>query len=357
MLGVPRDADAQAIKDAFRSLALKYHPDRNKASGAEEHFKEIAAAYAVLSDPAKRAEYDAHGGVGAPGFSADDVFGGVDLQNLFRGAGFDFDSDLFDLFAQRRHGPRRGRDLEVEVAISLEKAASGGETAVQYSRAAPCERCHGYGTADGQAPPTCSACHGSGQQVTLEQKGNVAVRQIRPCPVCHGRGQVIHKACAECGGRGEVEKRENLSVTIPVGVENGMALRVAGHGTASPQAGGVPGDLFVVVRVQPDPRFERDGADLWQRAQLPVADAVLGTELQVETLDGGKAQVNVPAGTQPDTVLRLKNRGMPRLGGKGRGDLYLQVKVQIPAHPGPEVRELFERLRALEGKAKRHFWE
>jgi len=356
-LGVPRDADAKAIKDAFRNLALKYHPDRNKEPGAEERFKEIAAAYAVLSDPKKRAEYDAGGPAGVAGYSAEDLFGGIDFQDLFRGFGFDFGGGLFDLFSQRRHGPSRGDNIEVNIAISLEKVASGGEETVRYGRSAPCDRCHGYGTADGKPPRACSACHGSGQQVTARQQGNVAVRQISPCPVCRGRGKVIDQVCPDCGGRGEVEKSESLTVSIPVGVEDGMALRVAGRGMASPEPGGVPGDLYVVVRVRPDPRFQRDGADLWRQETLPLTDAVLGTKLEVETLEGSKAQVDVPAGIQPDTVLRLRNKGLPQFGGKGKGDLYLQVKVRIPEKLGREERELYEHLRALTGKAKRHFWE
>lgn len=356
MLGVPRDADAKAIKDAFRSLALKYHPDRNKGPGAEERFKEIAAAYAVLSDPGKRAEYDARGHAGVAGYSAEDLFSGIDFQDLFGGFGFDFGGGLFDLFTQRRRGPQRGDNIEVDVAIPLEKVATGGEETVRYVRYAPCERCHGYGTADGKPPTTCPACQGSGQQVTAQQKGNMVVRQISPCPVCHGRGKVIDQACPDCGGRGEVEKAESLTVTIPVGVEEGMALRVAGRGMASPGPDGVPGDLYVVVRVRSDPRFRRDGADLWRQETLPVPDAVLGTKLEVETLEGGKAEVHVPAGIQPDTVLRLRNKGLPRFRGKGKGDLYLQVKVQIPEKPGREERELYERLRALAGRTK-HFWE
>ncbi len=356
MLGVPRDADTKAIKDAFRNLALKYHPDRNKEPGAEERFKEIAAAYAVLSDPKKRAEYDAAGHAGVAGYSAEDLFGGIDFQDLFRGFGFDFGGGLFDLFTQRRRGPPRGDNIEVEVAIPLEKVVSGGETKVRYGRYAPCQRCHGYGTADGKPPRACPACHGSGQQVTTQQRGNVAVRQISNCPVCHGSGKAIDQFCPDCRGRGEVEKFESLTVTIPVGVEDGMALRVAGRGMASPEPGGVPGDLYVVVRARPDPRFQRDGADLWRQETLPVVDAVLGTKLQVETLEGGMAEVRVPAGIQPDTVLRLKSKGLPRFGGKGKGDLYLQVKVGIPDKLSREERELYERLRAMAG-GRRHFWD
>ncbi|MGE5319694.1 MAG: DnaJ C-terminal domain-containing protein, partial [Hyphomicrobiaceae bacterium] len=319
----------------------------------------IAAAYAVLSDPKKRAQYDAGGHAGVADYSAEDLFGGIDFQGLFRGFGFDFGGGLFDLFSGRgrRSGPVQGDNIEVAIAIPLEKVASGGEEVVRYGRFAPCQRCHGYGTADAKPPKACAACQGSGQQVSAQQKGNVSVRQISPCPACHGSGKMIGKACPDCDGRGQVEKSESLTVTIPVGVENGMALRVAGRGMASSEPGGVPGDLYVVVRSRPDPRFQRDGADLWRQESLAVADAVLGTKLEVPTLEGGKAQVDIPAATQPDTVMRLRNKGLPRFGGKGKGDMYLQLKVQIPEKLSHEERELYERLRTLAGKTKRHFWE
>jgi len=311
----------------------------------------------VLSDPKKRAQYDAGGHAGVAGYSAEDLFGGIDFQDLFRGFDFDFGGGLFDLFSRHRRGPSQGDNIEVDIAIPLEKVASGGEETVRYKRYAPCQRCHGYGTADAKPPKACAACKGSGQQVTAHQKGNVSVRQISPCPVCHGSGKTIGQVCPDCGGRGEVEKTESLTVTIPVGVEDGMALRVAGRGMASPEPGGVPGDLYVVVRTRSDPRFQRDGADLWRQEILPLTDAVLGTKLEIQTLEGGKAKVDIPAGMQPETVLRLRDKGLPRFGGKGKGGLYLQVKIQVPDKLSREERELYEQLRALAGKSKRHFWE
>lgn len=313
----------------------------------------------MLSDPKKRAEYDVGGHAGVAGYSAEDLFSGIDFQDLFRGfdLGFDSGGGLFDLFSRRRRGPPQGANIEVDIAIPLEKVASGGEETVRYGRYAPCPRCHGHGTADGKPPKACPACKGSGQQVTARQEGNVSVRQITLCPACHGSGKLIEQTCADCGGRGDVEKSESLTVTIPVGVEDGMALRVAGRGMASPEPGGIPGDLYVIVRARLDPRFQRDGADLWRQENLPLTDAVLGTKLEIPTLEGGKAEVDIPAGTQPDTVLRLRNKGLPHFGGKGKGDLYLQVKMQIPEKLSHEERELYERLRELAGKAKRHFWK
>ncbi len=358
MLGVPRDADARAIKDAFRQLALKYHPDRNKAAGAEERFKEIAAAYAVLSDPRKRAEYDARGHAGVAGYSAEDLFGGIDFEDLFRGfdLGFDFGGRLFDHFFRRRRGPPRGGNIEVDVTLPLEKVASGGEERVRYARPAPCPACLGTGAAKGSAPEACPACGGRGQQVTTRREGSVTLRQVAVCPVCQGRGTVIERPCPECGGRGETETVETITVKIPVGVEDGMALRVAGRGMAAPEPGGEPGDLYVVVRSAPDARFSRDGADLWRELCLSVPDLVLGASLEVPTLAGGRIQVEVPAGTQPDTVLRLRGKGLPEFGGRGRGDLFLRVKAEIPEKPSREERELYERLRALAAKAKRRLF-
>lgn len=313
----------------------------------------------MLSDPKKRAEYDAGGHAGVAGYSAEDLFGGIDFEDLFRGLnlGFDFGGGLFDLFSRHRRGPPRGANIEVDIAIPLEKVASGGEEIVRYGRYAPCERCHGYGTADGKPPEPCLACKGSGQQVTTHQQGNVAVRQISSCPVCHGSGKAIGQACPACAGRGEVEKTESLTVVIPVGVENGTALRVAGRGMARPEPGGIPGDLYVVVHARPDTRFQRDGADLWRQEILPLTDAVLGTRLEISTLEGGKAQVEIPAGIQPETVLRLRDKGLPRFGGKGKGDMYLRIGIRIPEKLSREERELYERLRTLSGKTKRHFWE
>lgn len=359
MLGIPRDADEKAIKDAFRTLALKYHPDRNKEPGAEERFKEIAAAYAVLSDPKKRAEYDARGHAGVAGYSPEDLFGGIDFEDLFHGfdLGFDFGGGLFDSFFGRRRRPVRGRNIEVDIQVPLEKVASGGEETVRYTRVAPCSACHGSGAARGTSPTACTACGGTGQKVVTRREGNVTLRQVTVCPVCQGRGRVIGKPCPQCGGQGVVETVEEITVKIPVGVEDGMALRVAGRGMAAEVPGGEPGDLYVVVWAAPDARFERDGADLRREERLNVADLALGATVEVPTLGEGSLQVDIPAGTQPDTVLRLRGKGLPRFGGRGKGDLFLRVKARIPEKLSREEREIFERLRALGGGPKHHFRE
>ena len=363
MLGVSRDADQKAIKDAFRKLALKYHPDRNKEPGAEERFKEIAEAYAVLSDPKKRAEYDARGFAGVAGFTPEDLFGGIDFEDIFGGTRFDFGDfglgggGLFDrFFRHRRAGPPRGENIEVALTVPLARVMMGGEEKVRIFRPDTCPSCRGTGAAPGTKPRLCEACKGTGQQTVSRretgEKGSVVIQQITVCPACHGRGSIIDQPCPACAGRGEIERDETLSVTIPVGVEEGMALRIPGRGLPSREAGGLPGDLFVVVHAAPDPRFERAGADLWRSETITVADAVLGAELTVPTLDG-PAAVAVPPGTQPETVLRLREKGLPEFGGKGRGDFFLRIRVEVPERLSAEERELYERLRALSGKGRR----
>jgi len=356
VLGVPREADQKAIKDAFRSLALQYHPDRNKAPGAEERFKEIAEAYAVLSDPRKRAEYDTRGFAGVAGFTPEDLFGGIDFEDIFGGLNFDFGgTGLFGNFFRRHAGPPRGANVEVDLTIPLERVASGGEETVRLARPAACPACKGSGAKTGTAPRRCETCGGSGRQVKSKHEGGVTMQQISTCPVCHGRGSIIDQLCPDCGGRGEIAREETLTVTIPAGVEEGMALRISGKGMPSAEPGGTTGDLYVVVRSAPDSRFERLGADLWRSATIPVADAVLGTELEVPTLDG-TASVTVPPGTQPDALLRLKGKGLPEFGAKRHGDLYLRMRVHVPEKLSREERELYEKLRGLSGKKSRWSW-
>jgi molecular chaperone DnaJ len=346
VLGVPRDADQAAIKDAFRRLALQYHPDRNKEPGAEERFKEIAAAYAVLSDPRKRADYDAGG---LAGVAAEHLWSGLDLEEVFGGLGLDLGETLFDRFfgrGRRRRGPARGPDLEVPLEVTLERVATGGEETVRVTRPGACGACGGSGARAGTRPRACETCGGTGQHVASRREAGITVQQISICPGCHGRGQIIDQPCPECAGRGQAAAEEALGVKIPPGVEDGTVLRIPGRGLPSPEPGGGPGDLHVLVRTAPDSRFERDGADLWRVETVEVAEAALGTTLGVPTLDG-PATVTVPPGTQPDSVLRLRAKGLPGPGGRGRGDLYLRVRVHIPGELGPEERDAYERLRAL----------
>ena len=347
ILGVPRDADDKAVKDAFRKLALRHHPDRNKEPGAEERFKEIAEAYAVLSDPKKRAEYDSGGFAGVAGHSPEDLFGGVDFDSIFGEMGLGFGGGVFERFFRRRPaGPPQGEDIEVEAVIPLETIAHGGQQSVQFSRVERCRDCAGTGAKAGTPPRTCAGCGGTGQKVTSRQNRGVFIRQAVTCPDCRGQGSFIDSPCPACGGRGAVPREESLSITIPIGAEEGLILRVPGKGYPSGEKGGVAGNLLVILRGAPDARLQRDGADLWHEAPIDVTQAVLGAELEVPAIDGS-ITVKVPAGTQPGAVLRLRGKGLPRFGSRGRGDLYVRLPVGIPERLTPEERKIWERLRAL----------
>lgn len=362
MLGVTKDADQKAIKDAFRKLALQFHPDRNKEPGAEERFKEIAEAYAVLSDPKKRAEYDARGFEGVAGFSREDLFSGINFDDLFGGLNFDFGhgGGLFDHFFHRRQaGPVRGANIEVELVVPLQRVVSGGNEKIRLPYQTACSACHGSGAAEGTQPVTCKACNGSGQLITSHRetrdKNSVIIQQITVCQTCGGRGVIIDKPCPTCSGTGKTEREEILSVTIPVGVEEGMALRIPGRGMPGREPDGQAGDLFVVVRSAPDPLFERDGANLWRSESIALTDAVLGSQLKVPTLDH-PAEVTIPPGTQPDTVLRIRGKGLPEFGGKKHGDLYLRIGVNIPTQLSSEERELYQKLHDL-AHPRHSIWE
>jgi molecular chaperone DnaJ len=350
VLGVPRDAQRKAIKEAFRQLALKYHPDRNKDPGAADRFKEIAEAYAILSDPKKRAEYDARGQAGVAGLSPEDLFGGIDFEDVFGGLGFDFGGlaggGLFDRLFRRRAGPAQGANLEIELVVPLERVASGGKEIVQARRPVACPTCQGTGAEPGTAPRTCADCGGSGKKVKSERKEGITLQQISTCLGCAGQGVIIDRPCPQCAGQREVVREEKLSVKIPAGVEDGMVLRVPGHGLPGPAPGARPGDLYVIVRSAPDHRFERRGADLWRSETIGVAEAVLGTTVIVPSLDG-EISAQVPPGTQPDTVLRLAGKGLPDFDGKGRGDLLIRLRVHVPDSLSEEERRLYDRLRAL----------
>jgi molecular chaperone DnaJ len=353
VLGLPRDADAKAIKDAFRQLALKYHPDRNKEPGASDRFKEIAEAYAVLSDPTKRAEYDARGHAGVAGFSPEDLFGGIDFEDIFGGVGFDFGwPGLFDRFFRRRAERRRGENLEVTIDIPLERVLTGGEETVHVARPVTCQACGGSGAKTGTTPRTCPKCNGKGQIVRTQREHGVTLQQISTCAECAGRGSIIDTPCPQCHGKGKAVQDEVLTVRIPVGVEEQTALRVPDHGLPADRSGLPPGDLYVIVRSAADARFERHGRDLYRIEAIDVVDAVLGTSIDIPTLDG-PATVKVPSGTQPDTMLRLRGKGLPQFGGGSRGDLYVRIQVHIPERLSDHDRHLFEQLKTKSARKVR----
>jgi molecular chaperone DnaJ len=335
VLGVPRNASDQEIKSAYRRLALKHHPDRNPGDAqAEERFKEAAEAYGALGDPDKKRRYDAYGhaglGGGATGFDPTIFSDFGDILGDFFGIG--------DAFGRRR-GPRRGADLRYNLDVSFEEAAFGMETQLRIPRAERCETCSGSGAAAGTKPVVCPTCRGAGQ-VTFQQ-GFFSV--ARSCSHCRGSGRIVAEPCKTCRGEGHVAVERTLQIRIPAGVDNGSQLRIGGEGEPGAQ-GGPPGDLYVVLRVAEHAFFKRDGTHLVCEMPVGVAQAALGASIEVPTLDGEKARLNVPEGTQSGTVLKLRGQGIPALGGRGRGDLHVLVRVVVPKHLNAEQRKLFEQL-------------
>ena len=339
VLGVSKSADDAAIKSAYRKLALKYHPDRNPDDAtAEEKFKEAAEAYAVLADPEKRLRYDrfGHAGVGAgaqggPGFDPT-VF--ADFGDILGGLG-----DLFGFGGGgRRGGVRRGADLRYDLEISFEEAATGTETTLQIPREEKCDNCGGSGSAPGSTPEKCGHCQGRGQ--VRFQQGFFTV--ARTCPHCGGIGRVIAKPCESCHGNGRIGRERKLTVKIPAGIATAQRLRLTGEGEHGGQ-GAPPGDLYVVVHVQDHPFFQRDGDDLFCDLPVSFPTLALGGEISVPTLTD-RATIQIPKGTQSDTRFRLRGKGMPNVGGRGHGDLYVAVKVAVPTKLNRQQKTLVEDL-------------
>ena len=330
ILGVSRDASDTDIKKAFRQLALKHHPDRNPGdTHAEERFKAINEAYAALSDPDRRAQYDRYGRVDLPPGGVD--FGG--LEDIF--------GDLFEGFFGGGRGGRRGRarrgdDLRYDLEITLEEAAQGLETRLQIPRLEVCEACRGSGAEPGSGRTTCPTCKGRGQ--LRHQQGFLTV--ARTCPQCGGEGQIIKNPCKACGGEGRVARERALKVRIPLGVDEGAQMRVVGEGEGG-VGGGPSGDLYVVLHVRPHAFFTRQGNELHCALPLTFSQVALGAEVDVPVLDG-VAHLKVPAGTQSGDVLRLRGKGMPGLHGRGRGDACYTAVVEVPRKLTGKQRELLE---------------
>lgn len=254
---------------------------------------------------------------------------------------------MFDRFFRRRPpGPPRGANIEIDLAVPLERVATGGSEKIRYSKLQLCPDCKGSGAKPGTSPRQCSGCKGTGHKVTSRREVNILIQQSIECSECRGRGTIIDQPCTKCSGFGKVVQEEELEITIPPGVEEGMVLRIAGRGQPPPQPGGIAGDLFVRTISSPDTRFTRSGSDLWREEVIPVFDAVLGTTLRVPTLRR-PATVRVPPGTQPGTILRLGGHGLPEFHGVGKGDLLVRIRVSVPEHLGPEEKDLYERLRLL----------
>lgn len=348
ILGVGRGASADEIKKAYRKLTRKFHPDANPGdSEAEKKYKEINEANEVLSDPQKRAQYDQFGYVGDMPPGGD--FGGFGRAG-FGGADF---GDLFgDLFGSSFGGtgrrsadpnaPRRGNDLEYTMQISLEDAYRGVTKKIEVPRLETCPHCGGSGAEPGTKIETCPTCGGRGQvqQTVNTPFGQMA--QVTACPTCHGKGKVIKTPCRECRGQGRVRKQHSVDVKIPAGIDTGIRLRVSSQGEAGVN-GGPSGELFLLIEVKPDRRFQRKGDDLNTSVDIQYPQAALGCEVKIETFDGFET-LDIPIGTQPGSKLRIKGRGMPRLRGKGSGDMNILIRVGISKNPSAKERELLEQI-------------
>lgn len=353
VLGLDRSATQEQIKQAYRQLAMKWHPDRNTAADATDKFKEIAEAYAVLSDQTKRQAYDdaGHAGV-SERWSTEDLFRDFEFGDFFGGRMGDLFSVFGDFFPGRRARPSprpQGADLRYDLHLSLDEAARGGEQLIKLTRSDRCKSCNGSGAKPGTKPMTCSECRGTGEKQQVRADKTMRVVTLTTCTRCHGRGMFIESPCAACQGAGLQFLPHTIKVQVPAGVEHGMLLRLAGQGEAGPQ-GAPSGDLLVRVYIQPHPTLKRDGDDLYAVAAISFPDAALGTKVTVPCLGDEQVIVTVPPGAQHGTLLRARGKGMPRMNGRGKGDLYLVVEVKTPTELTPRQRELLREFKMEAGK-------
>lgn len=346
VLGVSKGASDDELKKAYRKLAKKYHPDLNPGDKtAETRFKEVNEAYEVLSDRDKRARYDQFGHAGIdPNFSAGGGFGGF---GDFSGADFGDIGDILGSFfgggfggfggssSRSRSGPSKGATVRSSVTISFEEAAFGCEKEISVARNEPCETCKGSGCEPGTTAEVCPDCHGSG--VIRVQRGGGFFTSTSTCPKCGGSGKLIHQPCKACGGAGSVRRQRKITVQIPAGIDNGQAISLRGQGGAG-KNGGPAGDLIINVTVKPHPQFRRDGVSIYLEQPISFLQAALGAELEIPTLDG-KVKWTIPEGTQTNTTFRLRGKGIPSINGRGRGDQFVTVHVQVPRGLNHEQKE------------------
>ena len=347
LLGVSRDASEDELKRAFRKLARQYHPDVNKSPDAEVRFKEIGEAYEVLSDPQKRRIYDqfGHAGLDSQGYGG--------FQGGFEGFGSFADIfEQFDTFfggaarGRTRRGPQRGADLRYDLTITFEEAVFGAEKTLEIPRFETCGVCKGSGAEPHTEPTICPQCKGSGEMRRVQQSVFGQFVNVTTCGRCHGEGRIISTPCHACHGQGRVHKTRKMTVKIPAGVDSGQQIRLSGEGESGPK-GGPAGNLYVVLEVKPHPFFKREGSDIFYELPISFAQAALGDQVEVPTIDGSEV-LTMPAGTQTGKTFRLREKGIPHLRGMGRGDQYVTVRVRTPMQLSPRERYLFEELAKLD---------
>lgn len=365
VLGVPKNADKDQIKNSYRKLAMQYHPDRNKSPEAEEKFKEISEAYAVLSDEAKRAQYDRFGHEGIQGrYSTEDIFRTANFDEILRDLGFGgfggFGGSIFDMFFGNMtgsgRGARRGADLRYDLDVSLEQVAAGLSTEIEIPRTERCSVCKGTGARPGSSPRVCTECGGRGQVQRVSSSGFAQFVRIETCRNCRGKGEVLDNPCRDCKGSGTVQRTRKITVKIPPGIENESSLRLRGEGDAG-ESGNTAGDLYVVCHVLPHKIFTREEGDLHCSVSLDMASAALGTSVKVPTIDGTGAEIIIPAGTQNGTTLKLKGKGIPLMGSPNKGNELVTVSVLIPSRLTDKQKDLLKQFKQIEDEKKKGFFK
>jgi molecular chaperone DnaJ len=349
ILGVQKNASDDEIKKSYRKLAMKYHPDRNKDDKeSERKFKEVSAAYEILKDSEKRSAYDQYG---HDAFRQGGMGGGQGFGDF--GGGF---SDIFEEFfgggfggQSRQRGPQRGNDLRYNMSVSLQEAYSGKKSQIRIPSYEGCDLCSATGSADKSGPSTCSTCGGQGK--VRSTQGFFSIE--RPCPTCGGEGSSIKNPCLKCSGTGQVKKQKTISVTIPAGVDTGTRIRISGEGEPG-QRGAGNGDLYIFVEVQKDKLFEREEENIFCQIPISITTAILGGDVEVPTIEGKKARLNIPPGTQSETQFRLKGKGMSILRQTRRGDMYVEANVEIPVNLNSKQKAILQEFEKEGGTSKKH---
>ncbi len=349
ILGVQKNASDDEIKKSYRKLAMKYHPDRNKDDKeAERKFKEVSAAYEILKDSEKRSSYDQYG---HDAFRQGGMGGGQGFGDF--GGGF---SDIFEEFfgggfggQSRQRGPQRGNDLRYNMSVSLQEAYSGKKSQIRIPSYEGCDLCSATGSADKTGPSTCSTCGGQGK--VRSTQGFFSIE--RPCPTCGGEGSSIKNPCLKCSGTGQVKKQKTISVTIPAGVDTGTRIRISGEGELG-QRGAGNGDLYIFVEVQKDKLFEREEENIFCQIPISITTAILGGDVEVPTIEGKKARLNIPPGTQSETQFRLRGKGMSILRQTKRGDMYVEANVEIPVNLNSKQKAILQEFEKEGGTSKKH---